>query len=179
MWVVKSEISTDTILKCIDEQDSWANNYLAQLVFAIQGPYGPSVYFNMVISVVSGSYAGLTLRGTSRLGISDTINTIAQRLLQQSLVVADCTTVLSVRFGVLLDMPYWSTLNTFRTQWSPCSRLCAHLVYFNMVNNHSRPVFPPCDTRLKKADSYMWRAGSDQRWGYIEVHYSPGWEPER
>ena len=106
MWVVKSEISTDTILKYIDKQDSWANNYLAQLVFAIQGPYGPSVYFNMVISVVSGSYAGLTLRGTSRLGISDTINTIAQRLLQQLSVVADCTTVLSVRFGVLLDMPY-------------------------------------------------------------------------
>ena len=63
----------------------------------------------MVISVVSGSYMGLTRSGTSRLGISDTINTVAQRLLQQFSVVADCTTVFSVQFRVLLDMPYWST----------------------------------------------------------------------
>ena len=38
----------------------------------------------MVLSVVSGSYMGLTRSGTSRLGISDTNNTVAQRLLQQS-----------------------------------------------------------------------------------------------
>jgi hypothetical protein len=37
----------------------------------------------MVVSVVSGSYTGLTRSGTSRLEISDTNNTVAQRLLQQ------------------------------------------------------------------------------------------------
>jgi hypothetical protein len=48
--------------------------------------------------------------GISRLGISDTINTMAQRLLQQSSVVAVCTTDFQVRFLVLLDIPYWNTL---------------------------------------------------------------------
>jgi len=38
--------------------------------------------------------------------------------------------------------PYWSTLNTFRTQWSPCSRLCVHLVYFNMVLTNWVVIYP-------------------------------------
>ena len=66
----------------------------------------------MVISVVGGSYTGLTLRGISRLGISDTDNTIAQRLFEQSSVVADSNTVFQVQFLVLLDMPYSSTLKS-------------------------------------------------------------------
>ena len=58
----------------------------------------------MVVSVICESYTGLAISVAHiGLGTLGTYNTVAQRLFEQSSVVADCTTVFSVRFGVLLD----------------------------------------------------------------------------
>lgn len=53
------------------------------------------------------------VNGALRLGISDTNNTIAQRLLQESSVVAVCSADFSVQFGVLL---IYTILKYTRTQ---------------------------------------------------------------